>query len=1145
MYGKTQAVRFPAEGIVSRLERINKLGETSGQTVSYNQSIIKEKRLSAIVAETNNMEEWLYKSLVDTDLTYRKVREKYYSVFIKPEEKASEAIDQEQKKGILTGKVVDEYGEGLPGATVKVAEQNMGTATDVNGNFRLSLAVGIYTIEVGYIGYQTQRITDVRIKDGSSTPLDVALNVESQSLSEVVVTATYNKATTGGLLRVQQNAPGVTSGLSSQQISALPDKNVGEALKRISGVSTIDNKKVVVRGISERYNVAQLDGVTLPSTDVQERSFDFNIIPSNLVDNIIVAKSYTPDMGFGFGGGLVQISTLAIPDENFLNVSAGMKYVPGVTGKTMLGNGRGRWDYLGFDDGVRNHFPGEYVLINNNNYSYTDPYDPNNTVTHEMIREQNKKIGDLSRIGARKYTAMPGQNYSISLGKTYGLGRNNSSRLGFVTALSYRNEQTIEEYPYYNQGSFSQYTGMYDAEGRLLQKNHANNYKFNTTISGIVNIGWESRNHKIISRNMYSRVFDNSFFRIVGRDSQDDADDYMIVQGVGLPKIREYESPNFIDLLQNKLEGEHTFGKLTFTWSAARSKIVNDELDATEAYLIPVEFANVKLKDAGKKFSYEFDDDYSFYKYVLGSYQSERTYFPALSRSRYLYDEVNKTVETSLSYKFNVGITRNIIKGGYNFLVRHGNFSWTYLPFAGKGEDEAGVPIPLKDISIDFEDPKTSGFYFPRDYDHQRYEGKNTNVAYYGMADTRIGKWARIVWGLRAESYVYKKIYSQATNIYDWAEMNPDGTEKATYYVNEETGDIVSKNTDAEKDELKWRHLPSVSVTLTPLRDLNFRTSYAKSVVRPGLIENSRFTRFNPKWGKDQINTGGILSTQIEHFDTKLEWYPQAGDLLSVGYFRKNFENPVEIYQGVFDTGGKLKIMTQNSKSAKVRGWEFELRKSLDFIAPNVEELTNFYISGNLTSQKSEVQARFFDIFMLGMDAKGNDYYARKERLLKQKRPLYGYVPFLYNIGLQYAGERLGVNVAYNYIGNQVFAVSSWPSHFEYQRERDQLDAQVSYKFLKDKKLQVKLNLSNLLNSPYHFYRNGDTFTYENNSYFWDSIKWDYGFDENYQWGYLHESPFGGTTLPDGTKAQVRTGDIDTAIKKTGMSISVSASYTF
>lgn len=515
-----------------------------------------------------------------------------------------------------------------------------------------------------------------------------------------------------------------------------------------------------------------------------------------------------------------------------------MKYVPSATGKTMLGNGRGRWDYLGFDDGVRDHFPGNYVLFSDYEYSYTDPYDPENTITHEMIRDQNKRIGDLSRIGARKYTAMPGQNYSISLGRTYGLGTQSNSRFGFVAALSYRNEQTIDEIPYYSQGSFNQYGGDYDSEGHLLQRNYANNYKFNTTISGLVNLGWETRNHKITSRNLYSRVFDNSFYRIVGRGVDDDADDFIILQGVGLPKIREYESPVFLDLHQNKLEGEHMFRNFTFNWSAARSKIVNNELDATEGYLMPNEFANVQLKDAGKKYSRDFDDDYNFYRYILGSYQSERTYFPALSRSRYLYEEINKTVETSLSYKFNVGITQNVIKVGYNYLNRHGDFAWTYLPFAGRGSDASGVPIPLDEISLEFEDPKTSGFYFPRYYHDQRYEGKNTNEAYYGMADTRIGKWVRIVFGLRAESYVYKKIFSQASNIYDWMDMNPDGTQKETYYVNETTGDIVSANTDAEKDELKWRHLPSISVTLTPFSNLNFRTSYAKSVVRPGLIEN-------------------------------------------------------------------------------------------------------------------------------------------------------------------------------------------------------------------------------------------------------------------------------------------------------------------
>lgn len=253
--------------------------------------------------------------------------------------------------------------------------------------------------------------------------------------------------------------------------------------------------------------------------------------------------------------------------------------------------------------------------------------------------------------------------------------------------------------------------------------------------------------------------------------------------------------------------------------------------------------------------------------------------------------------------------------------------------------------------------------------------------------------------------------------------------------------------------------------------------------------------------------------------------------MLSVGYFKKDFENPVEIYQGVFDTGGQLKIMTQNSKSAKVWGWEFELRKSLGFIAKEIDILNNFYISGNLTTQQSEVQARFYDVFSLGYDSKDNRYYARKERLLKQKRPLYGYVPFLYNIGLQYAGERAGVNVAYNYIGTKVFAVSSWPGHFEYERDRSQLDAQISYKFLKNKSLHVKLNLLNLLNKPYHSYRNGAfEYTPSKDGDWTAGLKWLYGFDENYQWGYLRKPSFGGIIMPDGTQAQEREGDTDTLI---------------
>lgn len=318
IYAEIQYVKFPREGMISRLERINELGKTTWQVVTYNKTAIaNNERLPEFTARTNNMEEWLHESLKNTEWTYRKIRDNYFSVLVKEKELIPETVSQEQRKGIISGKIVDEQGLALPGATIKVSGQSIGTATDINGNFRLSLPVGTYTIEVGYIGYQTQQITGVTIKNGGNTPLDIALNTESTSLSEVVVTASYNKATTGGLLRLQQNASGVTSGLSSQQISALPDKNVGEALKRISGVSTIDNKKVVVRGIAERYNVAQLDGVTLPSTDVQERSFDFNIIQVTWWTISLLPKVILPIWALGLEGGWYKSVPLPSPMRIF------------------------------------------------------------------------------------------------------------------------------------------------------------------------------------------------------------------------------------------------------------------------------------------------------------------------------------------------------------------------------------------------------------------------------------------------------------------------------------------------------------------------------------------------------------------------------------------------------------------------------------------------------------------------------------------------------------------------------------------------------------------------------------------------------------------------------------------------------------
>ena len=162
---------------------------------------------------------------------------------------------------------------------------------------------------------------------------------------------------------------------------------------------------------------------------------------------------------------------------------------------------------------------------------------------------------------------------------------------------------------------------------------------------------------------------------------------------------------------------------------------------------------------------------------------------------------------------------------------------------------------------------------------------------------------------------------------------------------------------------------------------------------------------------------------------------------------------------------------------------------------------------------------------------------------------MYGQVPVLYNIGLQYSGNRLGANIAFNHMGYKTFTTGISPEFVEYERPRNQLDAQLSYAFLQDKKLSVRLNMSNLLDNPYRFYINS-TDTYERQERWrgvnvnqitateWNDIyKWKYGFSSKYEEGFYE-------TTADG-KTRVKVGDKDTFIRKVGASFSLSVAYTF
>ncbi|RQO64522.1 TonB-dependent receptor [Pedobacter sp. KBW06] len=1051
------------------------LSQKSGIRISYEDELL-QKESKKITLNSNDITAGavLRSILEKTNLKYRLFKN-YIIIDARP---------VPQQPGRITGKITDNRGEVMPSTTVKIIETGQAVQSTVDGRYSISLKPGTYTLEVSYISYLKQRITDIVVREGEITALDISMKPDAKGLSEVVITSSYKKASAAGLYALQKNTSNFSDGISSEQISATPDKHVGETLKRITGVSTNENKKVVIRGIAERYNVSLLNGSTLPSTDVQERDFEFNLIPTNLVENIVVAKSITADMPYGFAGGLVQITTKSVPESNFLSLSAGSSFNSRTTGKDFLSYGRGKYDYLGFDDGGRSHFPdGLLNLVGKFNPAQDDS---KNEIKAAQVAEQNKRIGGTERLGARTFQSMPSQNYLLSLGRSYALSSNKERKLGFVGSLSYRNTQTNDYVSTMRRGDWTQAPTRGDDPTDI---NTGNIYGFNTTLGLMLNGGFKTEKHQINTYNLYTRIFDNRFSRYTGWDHNNPKNE----DNRKFPDIEEDDRPKFTDLLQNKVSGVHRLQPFKIEWSLARTSLKALEQDAISASLGGAEIGNGVL-----------------YSYTPGSTTDPGA--GTLFRGEYIYKERNFDATLSAAYDFKLGRTQHIFKAGGNYLKKHAYYDWEILPIV----KSASSTVPTELISIQdwgkymgMENAGNNLFYFKQDYGSNKFEAKSVNSGAFAMLDHKLLPNLRVVWGVRAEYFKLDTLVNSASLLKD----------------------LNSKIFFEEKKD--WYFLPSANLTYSPLKDLNLRASYAKAAVRPGLMESSRFSRFNPNYGSD-VRSSGVSSTLIDNYDAKIELFPGAGELLSVAYFYKYFDKPAEYYRIDRENNGRGYITVSNSDWAKVRGWEFELRKNLGFLYQGLPFLKDIYLSGNLTLQKSEVRAR--DV-QYEKTANGVDtmYY----KYMKYPRALYGQVPLLYNAGIQYVGKKLGLNLTYNHAGYKTFITGIEPGLVEYERPRSQMDAQISYKFLKGK-METKLNMSNLLDAPFRYFIN-DQSTYEQKpgtehlmDLEWnDKYKYKFGFSEKFEEGYVDPV----------TNRQV--GDRQTSTRYVGRTFSLSFSYNF
>ncbi|KFF02670.1 TonB-dependent receptor [Flavobacterium reichenbachii] len=919
---------------------------------------------------------------------------------------------KKKRKGKITGKVVDVNGLSLPGVNIKVSELNLGTQSDIDGNYVLELEPGEYTIELSAISFQTQKITAVKVSEGSETPLVISLKEDTQSLKEVVIVQDYKKATASvqGLLLQQKKAAQFSDGISAEQIARTPDRDVASSLKRITGVTTIDNKYVVVRSMGERWNQAVMDGITLPSTDAYKQNFSFDIIPTAMVESIVVSKSATPDMYANFAGGYVEVKTKDIPKENFTTFSISSSYNSRSTFKERITKQEGDYDYLGFDDGRRN-YPTNLVGM---------PL-PTSEANAGPFVEQSKKFTEDNFTSYKTYAA-PGSTLQFALGRAYELKDN--TKIGFVGSLFFKNTQEKQDIEHTQRaGNADNSVFVPEGEGIAYStltkygfRNSGANYNYNSTLGAMFNAAVQFGNHKITTRNMVMHIYNNQLTQITGWSDSESISD--ILNGTILSSTRESNYPVYQTIVQNKVEGSHKFEKLDINWYGAYSTISKDTKDAT--------FIDAYRKKVG--------DDVLLYHYV---YNSE-SIFP-FSRSNFTNDEVDYNFGLNLKYSFDFSDSfTNDIKAGYFGTYKKATNQQESAKMVVLGStDRAEIYEPLSQF-LDGSNYYYGGFGW-QDYGvyGNKYVGDVKVHSPFLMLDNKIGRFVRLAWGVRAESYIYTQIQSQS----------------------EKAGDFGIE----QKDDKLWQFLPSASLIISPTKKMNVRLGYNKSVLRPQFAERLSIPYFDPVQSARIYNySGGMISSVASNYDVKLEWFPSGGEILSFGIYHKDIDDPIEAV-GNLNPSRIRNIYNLNSYNAKLWGVELEFYKSLSFLGegPILEKL---FISGNASINDTKVTS------YVQIDGDGGLYEAN--------RPLYGQSPYTYNLGLDYIGERMGFSVRHNAIGDQYVLVG-----FDYQSEEIRMpysvtDAQVSYKFFKERNLELKCSMKNIFDTGIETYDNSNSYTH-------------------------------------------------------------------
>ena len=894
-----------------------------------------------------------------------------------------------QQFGGIRGQVVDsDFGQPIAKASVTIMGSPFGAVTDDQGNFTISgIPPGVYTVQTRASSYIPKTVPDISVAAGSFNEMRFESVAEIEEMEELVVPGEIEKASETGLLTERQNASAVMDMIGQDFISRLGAANAGDAMKRMVGTSVTDGKYVAVRGMPDRYVNTLMNGGRLPSTDPDKRAINVDLFPGSILESINTYKTFTPDQPADFTGGSVDIRTRTFPDKPSFGSGFTVEYNSQATLNP---------DFLTYNGGGTGLFGGkansraipQSVLSTPTpipgTLNFDDPAKvPSNLQKADTVNSAMRQMSPV--IGLTNKAPPPNMSFNLQGGDSIELGQ--YEKVGVIGAFSYRNK-----YSYYGNGTrgnlfllASTNTNkptVFAATNQVSQQAQGTQEVLWGGLTGLS--GQWDKDHKASINVMYNRGADDnatqrsqpqdsglqtdyqqiidygqrslSYLQVIGEDVFEEARNFKINWNGGLGQAQ----------LQEPDQRQFTYG-LTSTGTYTDLDPTTSPFDATDETL--------------QRFQRQL---------------TENSYYGIVDFTIPMFEEKERTDA------FKTGFYQDYSQRDYS----QSSFNYPYglSPTPALPSQETYTPTNGETWADVFLSPQRSGLINPTGLDGPYmmsysifnqagdpainpgtdYNASQGVTASYLMADFKPFPQLTLVGGARFEN-TNLKIFG-ATNL------------PSRYF-----GDFNGFSKIQQLDLL-----PAVSATFELTQGVNIRMAWSQTLARPsfkemGPVITKDFTADSYFIGNPQLQL-----SKANNYDFRVEWFPRAGEVLSLSLFYKDLQAPLEqtsFYDDITDLNFFKYV---NAPSGTIRGLEFEARKRLDQLSSTLRQFSLFF---NYTYIASSVP-------VTGQAAEFVD---------QSTRPLQGQPEYVINAGLNYDNDeyRFYAGLFYNVTGPLLYAAGS------------------------------------------------------------------------------------------------------------------------